>query len=70
MKNGRYVGRIYFKRTEGVKLVFYVLWGDSQKVQIIADASRDGDYFQADHGRLCRGGVVCLVGLGGQIEER
>lgn len=62
-------GRIYSKRAASTRLIFYDLRGDGVKVQIIADRSRGGEHFIAQHAGLRRGDIVGISGCPGKSRK-
>lgn len=65
----RLAGRIYSKRSQGAKLVFYDIRGDGSKVQIIADARLGGEAYVREHAQSRRGDVVGVVGHPGKSRK-
>ncbi|XP_061360422.1 lysine--tRNA ligase [Gastrolobium bilobum] len=65
-------GRIMLKRASGAKLVFYDLYGDGFKVQIMADASEsdlDEAEFTKLHSNVKRGDIVGVTGFPGKSKK-
>lgn len=62
-------GRIRTKRVAGSKLVFYDVFGDGAKVQIIADAKLGGESYVADHAETRRGDVIGVTGHPGKSRK-
>lgn len=61
-------GRVYVKRDSGSKLTFYVIRGDSVKVQVLANRSLfvDGDNFDKINPIIRRGDHIGIVGNPGR----
>ncbi|KAL3122777.1 hypothetical protein niasHT_008467 [Heterodera trifolii] len=61
----RVAGRIYLKREQGNKLIFYDLHAECQKIQILANATFHAaglDDFVVVHERIKRGDIIGVVG--------
>ncbi|KAL7069579.1 hypothetical protein ACQ4LE_010874 [Meloidogyne hapla] len=61
----RVAGRVYLKREQGSKLIFYDLHGECKKIQILANAkfhSAGIDDFLFSHDRIKRGDIIGVEG--------
>uniref|UniRef100_A0A915LPF7 Lysine--tRNA ligase n=1 Tax=Meloidogyne javanica TaxID=6303 RepID=A0A915LPF7_MELJA len=61
----RVAGRVYLKREQGSKLIFYDLHGECKKIQILANAkfhSAGIDDFLSSHDKIKRGDIIGVEG--------
>lgn len=64
-------GRIYTKRESGSKLVFYDLYGQESKVQVMAQVQHcsDEDSFKKTHDQIHLGDIIGVVGFPGRSKK-
>lgn len=68
----RIAGRIYTKRSQGVKLIFYDIRAEGVKVQVVCQAQHaQGNVpFEAQHEHLRRGDIIGIVGFPGRSNPK
>lgn len=63
-------GRVKSKRASGAKLIFYDLWADGSRVQVMCQAQyHDGDDFQEIHSMINRGDIMGVRGFVGKSQR-
>jgi len=68
----RIAGRIYTKRIQGIKLIFYDIRAEGVKVQVVCQAQhvKSGVPFEAQHENLRRGDIIGVVGFPGRSNPK
>ncbi|KAJ9293923.1 hypothetical protein DTO271G3_7299 [Paecilomyces variotii] len=66
----RIAGRIYTKRAQGNKLIFYDVRAEGVKVQVVCQAQNAQGDFEAQHEHLRRGDIIGIVGFPGRSNPK
>ena len=71
-KEIRVAGRILTKRSQGAKLIFYILRSEGEDVQIVCSAqdATGNTLFEGQHENLRRGDIIGVVGFPGRTSPK